>query len=138
MAVRIDRAQLYSSARLRLCTISRNDAEFMMKSGLARRISRAKERRLVVQLIEHNRLLETGREIKPIQSTVMLNLSDMEINAGGRTFVDDRRRRGRRIFDDFAGHRRRMIGNRVDQSMTKVEAWARTGDTKAVRVGPRI
>jgi hypothetical protein len=138
MARHINRAHVYSSARLYLRVVSIDDAQRMLNTrpAQARRLSGPKDRQLIIQLIERNSHLE-HTELRPLEAFGALNVTDVFANAMGRAGILERRP-GKKLWDDNSGRRQHCIGNRVDQAMTKVEMWPLVGDTKAIRVGPRI
>ncbi len=115
MARHAYRARVYSVNGERLRSIPRREAEEMVDSGQAIRLSRLKAPELVIQL-------RHARNERSDPATI--TLAEVEANAGVR---GPRQRNRDKV----------KIGNFVDKAMTKIEAWPYVGDTKAVRVGPR-
>jgi|SRR5579862_5031013 len=68
-----------------------------------------------------------SRTSNPIHSKIPLVQTDMELNAEG--LVDGSRKFG---LNRFGAVDDQIVGNRVDQSMSKVEAWPEVYDTKNV------
>lgn len=76
-----------------------------------------------------------SRTSDPIRSKIPLVGTDMELNAEG-AFADKAGIGGIRKFglNRFGAVDESIIGNRVDQSMSKVEAWPKVFDHKNVTV----
>lgn len=73
-----------------------------------------------------------SRTSGPLESKVSLVMTDSELNAEGK--VDGERYAGVRVYglNRFGRRDEAIVGNRVDQSMSKVEAWPVTHDDKAI------
>jgi len=117
MARHAYRAKVLNVNGERIKSVGYSEANALVDSGAARRISRPKAP-LVIQLTSRDTTYRTESSI---------SLQEMEANAEGAVHSHMRIR----------GRRPERIGNFVDRSMTKIELWPDIGDTKAVRVGPR-
>ncbi len=124
MARHVQRATVYSCNGERLRSIPRREAEAMIESGPAKRLSRLKADHLIIQLMERK---PTARELLA-NSTI--TLGEMEANVGERG-PRKRARWSKRL-------KKTLQANFVDRAMSKIEIWPYIGDDLAVRVGPRV
>lgn len=76
-----------------------------------------------------------SRTSNPLHSTLSLMMTDMEMNAEG-AFAEAKGLGGVRKYghNRFGALDEDIVGNRVDQSMSKVEAWPYSFDPKNVSV----
>lgn len=124
MARHVLRATVYSCNGERLRSIPRREAEAMIESGPAKRLSRLKADHLIIQMMERK---PTARDLLA-NSTI--TLGEMEANVGAR---------GPRYRDHWSPWMKKIISaNFVDRAMSKIEVWPYIGDDLAVRVGPRV
>lgn len=116
MSRHANRAVVESCNGERLKAIGILEAEEMVESGIAIRISRLKAPQLKIKL-------KHPRSPDRLLAQASITFSEMRANAG-----------------EFGGRRRskkrHRVGNFVDRARTKIEIWPDVGDTKAIRVGP--
>lgn len=130
-AGRLGRVQLYDVARSRVIrTLTLNELNRMAAQGSIGWFSYKGKLRPCMQPIPRQ-----SRTTEHIRSKVSLLGTDSELNAEG-AFADKAGMGGIRKFglNRFGAMDEDIVGNRIDQSMTKVEQWPSVFDEKNVTV----
>jgi hypothetical protein len=130
-AGRLGRIQLYDVTRTKVIRqLTSNELNQMAAQGLIGWFSYRGKVRACMQPVPMQ-----SRTSNPIHSKVPLVQTDMELNAEG-VFADAKGIGGVRRYglNRFGAVDDSIVGNRVDQSMSKVEAWPEVYDRKNLTI----
>lgn len=123
--------QLYDVTRTRVVkAVTRDELNHMAAKGTIGWFTRAGKTLPCVQQIPMQ-----SRMVDPIRSKIPLVSTDMELNAEG-CFAEQHGIGGVRKYgyNRYGQLDSDIVGNRIDQSMSKVEAWPATYDHKSVTI----